>query len=137
MSFASQLQAIHDGFNAQAPPEVSQILESAITDFKTSYDPSTAIQVGQKLPEFSLFDANGKQVSSSSFLTKGPLILTFYRGEWCPYCNLDLREWQKFLPELQAQGATFVAVSPQLPDASLSTVCLHYLLLGRTLLIDC
>ncbi|TVY31883.1 hypothetical protein LSUB1_G008283, partial [Lachnellula subtilissima] len=61
-------------------------------------------------------------ISSSTLLSKGPLLISFYRGSWCPYCNLALRALQKHLPALQAKNCTLVAISPELPDTSLSTV---------------
>jgi peroxiredoxin len=66
-------------------------------------------------------DARGDQVMLSKLLVKGPVVLTFYRGGWCPYCNLQLRAYQQILPEILALGASLVAVSPEAPDTSLST----------------
>jgi peroxiredoxin len=104
------------------PKEASDVILTSTADIKASYDSTTAVQVGQTLPEFTLSDATGKQVSSASLLAKGPLLISFYRGEWCPYCNLELRALQKVLPQFEAKGVTFVAISPELPDTSLSTV---------------
>jgi peroxiredoxin len=58
-------------------------------------------------------DAEGRQVSSQDLLTKGPLVVTFYRGAWCPYCNLDLQALEEAQPEIEAHGASLVAISPQ------------------------
>jgi peroxiredoxin len=66
-------------------------------------------------------DATGTKVSLSALLAKGPVVLAFYRGGWCPYCSTELRALQARLAEFNAAGATLVAVSPQTPDASLST----------------
>ena len=60
-------------------------------------------------------------MSLSAALKQGPVVVTFYRGGWCPYCNLQLRSYQALLPELASFGASMLAISPQLPDASLST----------------
>jgi peroxiredoxin len=60
-------------------------------------------------------------VKLSERLKDGPVVLKFYRGGWCPYCNLELRAYQKALPELAAVGAQLIAVSPESPDNSLST----------------
>jgi peroxiredoxin len=72
-----------------------------------------ALKAGDVAPAFTLHDADGNAVSSKDLLAHGPLILTFYRGVWCPYCNLDLQALQAALPELEARGARLVAVSPQ------------------------
>ena len=80
-------------------------------------------------PEFLLPDVQGKLVSLSSLVTDGPAVLVFYRGGWCPYCNIQLRGLERCLPQMLATGASLVAISPQLPDNSLSTAeknNLHY-----------
>jgi peroxiredoxin len=69
----------------------------------------------------------GQSVTLSQLPTQGPVIIIFYRGEWCPYCNLELRAYQKALPQFQELGATLVAISPQTPDHSLSTKEKHEL----------
>jgi peroxiredoxin len=79
-----------------------------------------ALGVGATAPDFSLPDAHGAQVQLRGLLARGPVVLAFYRGAWCPYCNLQLRTYQKALPQIAARGATLVAVSPQLPDGSLT-----------------
>ena len=73
-------------------------------------------------PDFALPDALGATVRLAELLTRGPVALVFYRGEWCPYCNLALRAYQASLPEIERLGATLVAISPQTPDNSLTTV---------------
>lgn len=80
-----------------------------------------ALQQGDRAPNFRLPDAKGGSVELDALLRQGPVVLSFYRGQWCPYCNLELRAYQKLLPQLQALGASLVAVSPQTPDNSLST----------------
>jgi len=75
-----------------------------------------SLQVGQKAPDFTLPNATGGEVSLSSLLKKGPVVLSFYRGEWCPFCNLELRAYQQALPKMEALGAAFVAVSPEKPE---------------------
>ena len=66
-------------------------------------------------------NAKGVLVDIKSLLNRGPVIVTFYRGGWCPYCNLELRAFQKILPEIKAAGASLVAISPEKPDDTLST----------------
>ena len=69
----------------------------------------------------------GHQVSLADLLAHGPVVVTFYRGEWCPYCNLQLRAMQQALPEITASGATLVAISPQAPDHALTMTEKHEL----------
>ncbi|KZF19198.1 AhpC-TSA-domain-containing protein [Xylona heveae TC161] len=121
MSLTTELQNTYNGFHETAPKEVSDIFKNTTADFKASYDSSKAIQPGATFPKFQLSDATGKQVSLDDLLAKGAILISFYRGEWCPFCNLELRALQKHLDEFHAKGVTLVAVSPELPDQSLST----------------
>ncbi len=78
-----------------------------------------ALNVGAKMPAFSLKDANGKIVESRDLLKEGNLVVVFYRGSWCPFCNLYLRNLQKNMPQIKAAGGNLVAVSVENPDNSL------------------
>ncbi|WP_274652852.1 redoxin domain-containing protein [Paenibacillus humicola] len=78
------------------------------------------LNIGDKAPDFTLEDATGKPVTLSEELAKGPVILVFYRGEWCPYCNLQLKAYERIMNEIKAAGAQLIAISPQTPDHSLS-----------------
>ena len=80
----------------------------------------TALNVGAKIPTFSLSDANGKFVSSADLLKKGNLVVVFYRGAWCPFCNTYLKKLQDNLSQIKAQGANVVAISVENPDTSAS-----------------
>lgn len=120
-SLASQLAEYKAGFKQRVAPERVAMMESATAALKASGIEQTALQVGAAAPELTLPDALGRAVSLRSLWLEGPVVLIFYRGGWCPYCNLELRAWQRKLPELQALGARLVAVSPQTPDNSLST----------------
>jgi peroxiredoxin len=121
-TLASQLTDITKRLESQGTAEIKDIILTAKAGIEQSFDPTQAIQPGAKLPQFALPDATGKVVPSSELLSQGPLLMTFYRGEWCPFCNLALRAFQLRLPEIAAKGVTFVAISPELPDTSLSTV---------------
>ena len=76
----------------------------------------SALNVGGKSPSFTLGDAAGKKVSSAEILARGPMVVVFYRGAWCPYCNIYLHRWQDYLPQLGARKATLVAISGEPPD---------------------
>jgi peroxiredoxin len=76
--------------------------------------------IGDRAPNFRLPDARGGEVELAELLSSGPVVAVFYRGAWCPYCNLQLAAFQGALDELTAAGAQLVAISPQTPDASLT-----------------
>lgn len=80
-----------------------------------------AMRSGERAPNFRLPDARGGSVELDERLAHGPVVLVFYRGQWCPYCNLELRAYQQKLRQFAAMGATVIAISPQTPDNSLST----------------
>ena len=80
-----------------------------------------ALKSGDTIPSFELTDALGEARSSDQFLKNGPLVISFYRGGWCPYCHLELRALQKVLPEIKANNAMLLAISPELPNHSLTT----------------
>ena len=86
-----------------------------------------AKKVGEQAVDFELKNAVGDLVRLGDYLEKGPVILTWYRGGWCPYCNLTLRHLQGTLPGFKAEGASLLALTPELPDKSLSTVQKHEL----------
>jgi peroxiredoxin len=79
-----------------------------------------ALKVGQVAPDFSLPNVFSKRIQLSNLLQSGPVVLAFYRGAWCPYCNMQLRALQLSLPKFRALGASLIAVSPQQPDHALS-----------------
>ncbi|WP_200252499.1 peroxiredoxin-like family protein, partial [Lamprobacter modestohalophilus] len=93
------------------------IMQRAAEDLATAM-PEPGLAVGTQAPDFNLPNAFGERVRLSDLLAEGPVVLTFYRGAWCPYCNLQLRALQQSLPEIEARGAQLVAVTPQLPDKS-------------------
>lgn len=86
-----------------------------------------ALQPGDVAPNFRLMDARGVSIELDDLLNSGPVVLFFYRGQWCPFCNLELRAYQERLSQLTALGAHLVAISPQLPDHTLATASKHAL----------
>ncbi len=126
-SLASELEAMSASVRAQAPATVLDTIDAANRRLAQSALAERALQAGQRAPDFVLPDAKGATVSLGQLLARGPLVLSFYRGAWCPYCNLELQAWQRHLPALRARGAGFAAISPQLPDASLTLAEKHAL----------
>ncbi|KAK9364404.1 thioredoxin-like protein [Lipomyces kononenkoae] len=125
MAQQAELSAILESFKKNAPEPVYSVITKARDDFIESFDPKAAIQVGETLPEFRLSDATGIERSSAELLANGPLLITFYRGEWCPFCNIALVGFQKIIDEIKSKGITFVAISPELPNESLSIAEKH------------
>jgi peroxiredoxin len=93
--------------------EALDTMHRATADLIASGQAQRAKKAGDTAPEFTLKDPDGKPVSSRDLLAKGPLVLSFYRGVWCPYCNLELQALQEASPEIAARGASLVAISPQ------------------------
>ena len=104
------------------PAEVLEAFDRSIADLLNEGVPSGVVKVGDQLDSFTLQDATGAAVSLEQIVESGPAVIVFYRGGWCPYCNLALRTYQReLLPRLGGFGARLVAISPQSPDQSLST----------------
>jgi peroxiredoxin len=94
-----------------------KLMKGAIDDLSKAM-PSPGIQVGEQAPDFSLINAQGKHVTLYNELKKGPVVLVFYRGAWCPYCNMQLRSLRKSLPLFTQYNAQLLTVTPQTPDRS-------------------
>lgn len=94
-----------------------------------------SLKVGARVADFTLRNAGGEDVQLADLLAKGPVVLSFYRGGWCPYCNIELRALQRALPEINDFGAELVAISPETPDHAQDTTetnDLEYEVLGDT-----
>lgn len=121
ISQSEQLQAIDAQLQTHPRNDIVEAIMQARAGIKSTFDPKSTIQVGDVIPPFTLRNALGEDVTSSDLLAKGPLLITFYRGSWCPYCNVALHHLQLHLAEFKAKGVTLVAISPELPDTSLTT----------------
>jgi peroxiredoxin len=93
--------------------EMLDIMHRATDELIAGAQAQRARKAGDVAPEFILNDSDGKPVSSRELLAKGPLVISFYRGVWCPYCNMELQALQAALPDIAARGASLVAISPQ------------------------
>jgi peroxiredoxin len=114
MSLQDKLDAFKADFEGnKAPPQVVAVMRKATADLVAARQAERAVQVGMKAPEFALTDAHGNTVRSAELLKTGPLVLTFYRGVWCPYCNMDLQAIEAAANEIRGLGASLVAISPQ------------------------
>jgi peroxiredoxin len=118
----SSIDTFMQGVAKQAPPEVLTGLGAEIQKLAESGIARHALHVGAKAPDFTLPDAQGRPMTLSALLAKGPAVITFYRGSWCPFCDLQLRAYQGALGAFHDLGAELVAISPQMPDYALSDV---------------
>lgn len=130
MTLQAKLDAFKADFKAGKPPynapaDIHPIMERATAELIACGAANKALKVGDKAPLFTLKDPDGNPVSSIDLLAKGPLVLTFYRGVWCPYCNMELQALQDFLPTLQETGANLLAISPQIAANSRKAVRTH------------
>lgn len=107
------------GVTAQIPAPIRERIDRAV-EAVTSSGAAPGLSVGEQAPPFTLPDALGRPVALADRLAAGPVVVVFYRGDWCPYCNLHLRALQAILPDLRARGASLVAIGPQAPDRALS-----------------
>jgi AhpD family alkylhydroperoxidase len=119
MTLKAKLDAFKADFEAGKPPynvpySVIETMHRATAELRASGLAGGALKAGDKAPAFTLPDQDGHPVSSAALLTNGPLVVSFYRGVWCPYCNLDLQALEAELPQLKALGASLVAISPQI-----------------------
>ena len=103
------------------PPETLAVMQGATKDLIASGIAEQSASEGSAAPDFSLPNAHGEPVASEAPWGEGPAVVSFYRGGWCPYCNIELKALQDRLPEIEALGARLVAITPETPDNALST----------------
>lgn len=127
MSLQAKLDAFKADFEAGKPPynvprSVIETMHRATNELIASGRAQRALRAGDVAPAFTLSDPEGAPVSSADLLAKGPLVVSFYRGVWCPYCNMELQALQAALPEFRKAGASLLAISPQTPVNSRKSV---------------
>ena len=118
MSLQSKLDSFKADFEAGKPPynvprAVIETMHRATAELIAAGAAGRARRIGENAPSFSLKDADGNIVSSVELLKRGPLVVSFYRGVWCPYCNMELQALEAARPEIERLGATLLAISPQ------------------------
>ncbi|WP_299781480.1 peroxiredoxin-like family protein [uncultured Formosa sp.] len=123
----SVLDTKKDDFNSKAPEEIKTIYDAGFRAVEYSGVVKHAKHIGDIAPDFKLKNALNKDVTLHEYLKKGPIVLTWYRGGWCPYCNLTLQRLQQELSNFQAEGANLLALTPELPDKSMNTTEKHEL----------
>lgn len=120
-TYASGLKALRDQLNTALPAEALQVFDQDADQLQRNYSSGLILKEGDVAPDFELTNATGESIRLYRILEDHRVVLTFYRGGWCPYCNLQLKHYQSALASFEAYGAKLVAVSPELPDKSLST----------------
>ncbi|MDY0190601.1 MAG: peroxiredoxin-like family protein [Desulfuromonas sp.] len=127
MSLKTQLAEMNRQSKSRLPDETVATMLAATKALSESGIVERAPKMGETLQNFTLPNQLGAQRSLAELRKNGPVVITFYRGGWCPYCNLELHAYQQILPEIKATGATLVAITPELPDESLTTAERHNL----------
>lgn len=125
MSLSAQITQFQKERLSDMPPDLRNVLMADTMQLVQSGLAAQSIKRGDRAPAFALPNAVGKTVIFAELLKQGPVVINFYRGAWCPYCNLALRALQEALPLFQALGAQLVAISPNLPDKALSSIEKH------------
>lgn len=117
------LQSELDTFKATWTERVGPAVARMMTEDNAALLPiaAKALKSGTRFPSVPLADHLGRAINIADLAGAQPLVVTFYRGGWCPYCNLELRAYQKALPEIERLGARLIAVSPETPDNTLTT----------------
>lgn len=121
MLLAEELDAVRGAFLNKVPAEIREAMARADNVLLRSGIVEGALKSGDIAPDFALPGVDGHKFSLQDLLKSGPVVVSFYRGGWCPYCNLELRALQAVLPQIASLGGHLVAISPQSPDRSLTT----------------
>ncbi|UII21189.1 peroxiredoxin-like family protein [Fulvivirga ligni] len=119
-NYQENLKGLQDNLANMLPEEALEIFDADAKSLQKNHSSIIKLQVGDKAPDFSLSNATGKTIRLTQLLQNSKVVLTFYRGSWCPYCNLQLAHYQQSVDEIHALGAELVAISPQTPDESLN-----------------
>jgi peroxiredoxin len=122
MKLQEKLDAFKSHFESKvAPPEVVELFHRTTAELIATGQAERSLKVGDLAPTFTLTTAEGEVVSSTAMLERGPLVVTFYRGVWCPYCNIDLQAIEEVASEIRALGAQLVSISMQTAANSLKS----------------
>jgi peroxiredoxin len=121
MSLQTELDAFRSAWAERVGPGIVDTIRQDNEALAKSGIVENALKAGDVFPGLSLPDQRGRQRDLKAMFTEAPLVVTFYRGGWCPYCSLELRAYQQALSEIERYGAKLVAVSPETPNNTLTT----------------
>ncbi|UUO09197.1 AhpC/TSA family protein [Blastopirellula sp. J2-11] len=116
-----QLKQKSEEAGKRFPPEMLKVMRDAVETVRASGVEKSAKQVGDAAIDAELTGWNGKTVRLSEMWSEGPVVLMWYRGGWCPYCNLQLRAMQKELKAIEGAGAKLIVLTPELPEKAKET----------------
>ncbi len=122
MQLIEEIRAMQEKSLPQIPADILEVMMAATEKLVASGIANKALHAGQQAPTFSLFNTQGELVSLEALVGKGPVVINFYRGSWCPYCNLELKAYQDICPAIIEQGATLISISPNLHEKSVEFV---------------
>jgi peroxiredoxin len=120
-TLSEQLADYRANWRARVPADRQALMDQHVAHLAASGIDRSARQVGDRAPPIRLRDQHGQTLDVATLLAKGPVVVTFYRGGWCPFCNLELNAYQAILPRIAAAGASIVAISPEKPDDTVTT----------------
>jgi len=127
MKLQSEIKKMQEEMLPMIPQDVLSLLLSKTKELVESGLAEKALKEGDKIPQIVLPNATNKEIDINKYLNEGPVVISFYRGGWCPYCNLELRALQENLKEIESAGGKLFAISPELPDNSISSKEKHNL----------
>lgn len=121
MNLTEELLKANTANREKIPAEILLKMDNATNELVNKGIITDVIKIGDKFPMETLMNSKNEKVSLAEIADNTPLVISFYRGGWCPYCNIQLKAIQKALPALKEKGARLVAITPETPDNSLST----------------
>lgn len=120
-TLSEQLADYRANWRVRVPADSQALMDQHVAHLAATGIDRSVKQVGDRAPAIRLRDQQGEDFDIADLLAKGPVVVTFYRGGWCPFCNLELKAYQATLPRIAAAGASMVAISPEKPDDTVST----------------
>ena len=122
MSLQDELDRLTTLIRNETSPRLLQVLDTFVEDLRRRQVSQRSVSVGEAAPNFTLYDQYRRPVTLYEVLNEGPVILKFYRGGWCPYCNLELKALHHARPEIEYSGAQLLAITPESPENIVQTV---------------
>lgn len=116
MTLKQELQKLKEQATKNVSEEMNKLHEKAMLELEKLDLINQSLNIGDLMPAFSLNDINGNLITSDQLLAHGPLIISFNRGDWCEYCNLELDAYEEIIDQIKAANVSFISISPQLPN---------------------